>query len=410
MTMRQAVEMALQQNPDIALARLNQEKVRQAIPIAKNPFAPRLVAGSGLAYSNGFPMSIEGSAPSIFQANVTQDVFNRQQSFAVAQAKEDARSAAFATTSKRDEVAYRTASLYLDAERAGRLVEFARKQAESLEKVLEVVRTQVAEGRALPLAEKTAAATLAHARQTAELLEDEQAAAETSLALALGFSAEDRVRPAAEERAAPALPKSEEEAMQAALASNQDLRRLESQIVAKEFEIRGEKAQRWPRVDLVAQYSLLAKFNNYAAYFNQFQRNNGEIGMSFQIPLFAGPALNAEVAQTQSDIARLKIDLNNTRNRIRSEMQQAFRNIRKAETAAEVARLDLDAAREQLSVDLAQMQEGRIALRQLEEARVAESEKWAAFYDAQSGRERAHWAVLRLTGDLVAAVEGLPAQ
>jgi outer membrane protein len=405
MTLRQAVEAALQQNPDIALARLDEEKARQAVPIARNPFAPRLIVGSGLAYTNGIPTSIEGTAPSIFQANASQYLFNRQQSFVVAQAKEDARAAGFVTSSKRDEVAFRAASLYLDAERAGRLVEFARKQAESLQKVLDVVRTQVSEGRALPLAEKTAVASLAHARQSAGLMEDDQATTETALAMALGFSAEDRVHPVMEERAPPALPPSEEAAVQSALASNKDLRHLESQIIAKQLEIHGEKAQRWPRIDLLAQYSVLGKFNNYSDFFNKFQRNNVQVGMSFQIPLFAGPALNAEVAQTESEIAKLKIDFNNTRNRIRSDLQQAFRNIHKAETAADVARLDLDAAREQLSVDLAQMQEGRIQLRQLEEARVTESEKWAAFYDAQYAIERAHWAVLRLTGDLVAAVE-----
>ena len=88
------------------------------------------------------------------------------------------------------------------------------------------------------------------------------------------------------------------------------------------------------------------------------------------------------------------------------DLQQAFRNVHKAETAAEVARLDLDVTREQLSVYLAQMQEGRVALRQVEEARVAENDKWMAFYDAQYAMERARWSVLRLTGSLLAAVEG----
>jgi outer membrane protein TolC len=350
-------------------------------------------------------MSIEGSAPSVVQAHIVQDIFNRQQTLAVAQAKEDSRGAALAVTSKRDEVVFRTASLYLDAERAARLGEFAQKQAESLQKVLETVTTQVQEGRALPLAEKTAAANLAHARQSAESLDDDVASSETALAMALGFSADDRVHPVAEPRPTPPLPKSEEEAVAAALDANKDLRRLESQIASKELEKRGVKAQRLPRVDLVAQYSLLAKFNNYAEFFAKYQQNNEQIGMSFQLPLMAGPGVGAQVAQVESDISRLKIDLNNARNRLRSDLAESFRNVHKAETAAEVARLDLDVAREQLSVDLAQMQEGRATLRQVEEARVAENDKWMAFYDAQYAMERARWSVLRLTGDLLAAVE-----
>jgi len=405
MTLRQAVETALKQSPDIALARFDEEKVRQSVRVAQDPFTPRLIVGSGLAYSNGFPMSIEGSAPSVVQGHIVEDIFNRQQTLAVAQAKQDARGAALATTSKRDEVVYRTASLYLDAERAARMGEFARHEAESLQRVLETVEAQVREGRALPLAEKTSAANLAHARQSAELLEDSLDQSETALAMALGFSAEDRVRPVVETRPVPALPKSEEEAIEAALDANKDLRRIESQLASKQLEMRGVKAQRLPRVDLVAQYSLLAKFNNYAEFFSKFQRNNEQIGMSFQIPLAVGPGVGAQIAQAQADIAHLKVDLNNARNRLRSDLQQAFRDVHKSETAAEVARLDLDVAREQLSVDLAQMQEGRATLRQVEEARVGENDKWIAFYDAQYSMERAHWAVLRLTGDLLAAVE-----
>src|SRR6266700_1426800 len=115
MTLRQAVEMAMRQNPDIALARLDEEKAHHAIRVAHDPFTPRVTVGSGLAYSNGFPMSIEGSAPSIVQARANQYLFNRQQSYVVAQTKEEARGATMAVGGKRDEVAYRVTSLYLDA-------------------------------------------------------------------------------------------------------------------------------------------------------------------------------------------------------------------------------------------------------------------------------------------------------
>ena len=51
MTLRQAVETALKQNSDIALARLDEEKARQAVRLAKDPFLPKIVVGSGLAGS-----------------------------------------------------------------------------------------------------------------------------------------------------------------------------------------------------------------------------------------------------------------------------------------------------------------------------------------------------------------------
>ena len=405
MTLRQAVEAAIQQNPDLALSRLDEEKARQEVRLARDPFFPRIAVGSGLAYSSGFPMSIEGSAPAVVQAQARAFVFNRPQSYQVAVARENARGAAIAVNSKRDEVAYRVATLYVDAERAARVLVLARKDVESQEKVLQTVQEQVKEGRALPLAEKQAALNLARARQTADDLEDQQIAAESALAIGIGLPAEDRVRPVDEQRPFLNLPESEERAIAAAVESNKDLRRLESEIVSKQLEIRGARAARLPRVDLVAQYGMLAKFNNYEKFFKAFQRNNGELGVSFQLPLLAGPGVSAQSAEAQVDIARLKIELTNLRNRITSDLQQSFRDLKKADTAAEVARLDLDVAREQLSVDLSQMQEGRLPLRLVEEARVVESQKWMAFYDARYAVEKARWNVLRLTGELVGSIE-----
>src|SRR6185437_15652386 len=167
LTLRQAVELAAKQNPDVALARIDEEKARAGVRVARDPFLPRLVAGSGLAYSSGFPLSVEGSAPTIFQANARQYIFNRPQSFQIAQAKEDARGAGYAVASKRDEVVYRAAALYLDAERASRVGELARKSITDQQQVLESVQAQVREGRALPLAEKQAALAVARSRQLA---------------------------------------------------------------------------------------------------------------------------------------------------------------------------------------------------------------------------------------------------
>lgn len=408
MTLRQAVGMAVQQNPDVALARLDEEAARLGVRVAKDPFTPRVTVGSGLAYSNGFPMSVEGSAPSIVQARASSFLFNRQQSYTVAQAKEDARGANIGVAAKRDEVAYRTASLYLEAERAARAGTLARKDVESLQKVLETVRAQVGEGRALPLAEKQAAFNVARARQIADGLDADATAAQTSLALALGLTADDRVRPVEEAHPAPAIEVKDERAIQALMERNPELRRLQSQIAAKSLEVRGEKAGRLPRVDLIAQYGLFAKFNKYEDYFQKFQRNNGQIGMSVQVPLFAGARVSAEVGQSEVEIARLRVQLTRARNQLSADLQGSYREVKKAETAAEVARLDLDVAREQLSVDLAQMQEGRLGLRQVEEARMAENAKWIAFYDAQYSLEKARWNVLRLSGELVGAIESLP--
>src|SRR6185312_9961902 len=118
--------------------------------------------------------------------------------------------------------------------------------------------------------------------------------------------------------------------------------------------------------------------------------------------------MSGHVARAEIDARHLKIQMANTRNRIAADLQQSFRDAARAQSAMDVARLDLDVAREQVSVDLAQTQEGRLPMRELEEARMTENAKWIALYDAQYALEKARWNVLRLTGQLTASVAQLP--
>ncbi len=405
LTLKEAVDRSLRQNPDIALSRLDEVKALQGIRIAKDPFSPKVGIGSGLAYSSGFPLSIEGAAPSVVRAQASQYLFNRQQTYAIAQAKENAKAAGFATGSKRDEVAYRTASLYLDGDRASRLTTLANKQVDSLRKVLQVVRGRVQEGRELPLEEKRTNLELQKALQRQESLTVDQDTAEQSLAVVLGYTAKDRARAAQADRPAPVVPESEDAALQQALVANKEVKRLESALVAKGFEAKGANAARLPRVDLTAQYALLARYNNYDLFFNYFQRHNGQLGVSFQIPLLAGPSVSASVAQAEGDASHIRIELEAARNRIAMDIHQSFQELRRTETNASVTKADLDYTRESLTVLLAQMNEGRASLRQIEEARFAEDEKYIAVYEAQFAAERARLNLLRQTGELAASLK-----
>ncbi|MBI3470334.1 MAG: TolC family protein [Candidatus Solibacter usitatus] len=400
LSLRQAIELALKQNPDLALARLDERKAQEDVRVARDPFTPRIAVGSGLAFNNGFPMSIEGSAPSVIQARANQYLFNRQQTWTVAKVRENARGAGIAAASKHDEVVYRVASLLLDAERAARALELARKQVDSLEKVAQTVRARVEEGRALELENKQAAYQVARGRQRVEILESDLVAAESALAFALGFEENDLVRPVEETRLAQELSVTEEAAVERALRASKELRKLESDLLAEGLDIKAQKAAKLPRIDLVAQYGLFARYNNYDDYFRTFQRHNGLLGISFQVPLLVGPSVAALSAQAEVNAAKLRVQRNAARQRISLDTRKSYREIQQAQTASQVARLDLDVAREQLSVALALIGEGRATLRQVEEARFTENEKWLAFYDAQYGVERARLNLLKQTGEL----------
>jgi outer membrane protein TolC len=94
LTLAQAIERARAENPDVLMARLEVRKSDAGVRIQQDAFHPKVFAGSGLAYTSGFPMSIEGSAPSVVQARAVSSVYDRAQRFRIAEAKENARGAA----------------------------------------------------------------------------------------------------------------------------------------------------------------------------------------------------------------------------------------------------------------------------------------------------------------------------
>jgi outer membrane protein len=404
MTLREVIDVALKQNPDVLIARLDEQKAAEAVRIARDPFTPRVIVGSGLAYTSGFPMSIEGSAPSVVQARVIQSIYNKPRNYEVAAARENLRGAGIDAAAKRDEVTYRTAVLYVDSEQIGRALEVIRQQMTSFEKIAESTQARVQEGRELPIEQRRAALKVAQAKQRASQFESDRDHAEAVLAVVLGFGPDDRVRSVARESAVEAT-ETEAASVEAALANSKELKRLESAMHARNLEVRSAKAARLPQIDLVAQYGLFAKFNNYDDFFRRFDRHNGQVGVSVALPILPGGGAPARAAQGEVEILRLRTQVNAARDRITLDTRKAFQDIRGWEGSRELAKLDLDVAREQLSVLLAQFEEGRATLRQVEEARTLETEKWLAFYDARHKLERARIELLKQTGKLSAAIK-----
>lgn len=404
MTLREALALAVEQNPDVVLARFDELKAQHAVREARDPFYPKVQVGSGLAYTAGFPLSIEGSAPSIVRADAVQTFFNREKSYLLAGARERARGAAIDRESRADEAAWSVASAFLELERVTRAAGIAADQLTSLARAGEATRARVEGGRELELEAKKTEARLAQARHRAAVLRAEAGHQEAALAVLLGFGSEDRVRPAMETRRLAASATSEQEAEDRAVAASNALKGLESKLASASLDRKASDAARLPRVDLVAQYGLFARFNNFDQFFQRFQRNNAQLGLSIQVPLLPSQAAIARREQADTESARLRAQIEQVRNRVRLDARRAWQDAANAQTLREAARLDLEAAREQVSVLMAQFAEGRATLRQLEEARFAEQAKWEAYLDAENSADRMILALLWRTGELRAGV------
>ncbi len=405
MTLKEALARALKLNPDLVLSRLDLVKAQLGVKISRDPFVPKVYGGSGAAWTTGYPTSINGSPPSIFEIKTDMQWFNWQKSYDIAQAKENSRGAEVDTARQQDDAAYRTAALYLEARQTMQSLEYARKQIASLEAVRDNVSARVAEGRELEVQNKRAALNLARANQRIEALESDLEVVERNLAVVLGFPGDDRVRAAADD--GPMLnemPETEEAAAEQAMGNSKELKVLVSRMQAKSLSIKGYQAARLPQVGLVAQYNMLAKYN-FQDFFPKFQRNNAQLGAYFVIPLLVGGAPKAYIQQDEAELAKLRVQMDQVRNRITLDSRKHFLQMRRVQTARNVARLDLDVAREQLSVALAQFDEGRASIADVEQLRVQENDKWLAYYETQHQLERAKLDLLHQTGGLTALLQ-----
>lgn len=405
MKLKAVLELAMAQNPDVAQARLEERKAADGIRVARDPFMPKVIVGSGLAYSSGFPMSIEGSAPSIVEARAIASIFNRPQRLLVEKSREQERSTKISTEERREAVAYRAATLYVEAGRIAEAVKALDQQILNFERARANTVVLIEEGRELPLEEKRARLKLAQARQRLQRLQFDREAAETDLALLLGFPPEDRVQPVEAERAVPVVSDTESDAILNALRNSRELQRLDSQLKAKNFEMKSYEAQRLPTLDLVAQYGRFARFNNYDKFFNRFDANNAQFGMSFRIPIVPSLAGRAQKDIASSEMVGLRSQVTAARGRIAVGARRAWQFVAQQQLATDVAKLDLEVARDQVSVLLALYEEGRVPLKQIEEARLQESEKWIALFDTRYALDRARLDLLRETGNVLALMK-----
>jgi outer membrane protein TolC len=305
-------------------------------------------------------------------------------------------------------VAYQAADLFLTANQLEHESQNISSQIPSLQKVIESTSASVSEGSELPLELKRAQVNLAisQERRGADNLDKDYY--EMMLAIVLGYPATDRVKPIESNLLATAIPPSEAEATDMALRGNRELRQMQSNVLAKELDLRSYKSARLPQVDLVAQYALFARYN-YVNYFQKFQRNNFQLGASVTIPLLIGSAAKGLEQRAYTDVQKLRIQTDQIRNRIMADTRRSYEQWRKAENLRRLTRMQLDLAREELTVLLAQNSEGRVPMSQVEQARVDESNRWIALFDAETQVTRAKLAILRQTGNLMASIGNAPA-
>ena len=402
LSLQDALQLAAKQNPDILYVRLEAEHAAYDVDVARDPFSLRLTARSDAVYTYGYPNNVNGHSPSILSAQLDRTIFDRVRHYQVEATREGAKSFALGSESQMEAAMYRIALLFLEVKNDEKAGELTRTQVAALDQLAAQASARVSEGAALQVDYKQVQVDLTEARQRMESLGDDSISAQRLLGLALGFPAGDRVVPAqpqTEVQLPGAL--SENDALKQALAGHKELQRLKTSLLAKRIELRSYKATRLPQANLVAQYSLIQK-NTYENYFPQgrVQRNNGEIGADFILPILVGPAAGGHSAQAETDAIALQLQIYKTQNQITAAIHRSYQQLHKSEDMLAVLRQRLDLANSELTVTDAQQNEGHSSHADVERATMRRNEGELMLRQGEIDIEKARLEILHQLGNL----------
>ncbi len=248
--LERAIRLALAHSTVSAIANADVQRAFASYRGIRNNYLPQLVVGSGLGWSYGFPLSIEGSAPSLVNVVAQSTVFNPAQSQFLNAAKIEWHASEFQDKDQRNAVIQDVALTYAEmAKWESRLVRLQQDetQAQQMEQaVTERLQEGVDSAVDLNKAKLTAARVRLHraeARGSADVLRRHLSTL-TGLPVSSIELAPDTI---------PALPPvgSEEDLSEKAIASSPAIKFAEQHSLAESMRALGEHRALYPSIDFV---------------------------------------------------------------------------------------------------------------------------------------------------------------
>ncbi|MGD0790274.1 MAG: TolC family protein [Terriglobales bacterium] len=396
--LERAIRLALAHSTSSAIANADVQRTFASYRELRNNYLPQLIVGSGLGWSYGFPLSIEGSAPALANVVAQSTVFNPAQRQFLNAAKMEWHASEFQDKDQRNAVIQDVASTYAElAKWEARLLRLQQDEAESQkmeQAVAERLQEGVDSGVDLNKAKLVAARVRLHrteARGNADVLRRHLATL-TGLPVSSIELAPETI---------PALPPvaAEEDLSEKAIASSPAIKIAEQHSLAEAMRASGEHRALLPSIDFSAQYARLATFNNYDLYYRKFQPDNATIGFALRIPLFnASQRARADAAEAEARKAKRQAEA--TRNQVAEETLKLQRAAEQLEAAREVAQLEYQLAQSGLEAAQTRIDAKTGTLHELADARAQAAERYLLFQDADFEYQRVRMNLLRASGDL----------
>jgi outer membrane protein TolC len=398
LTLKHAVDLALVHSTATGISTAEVQHAGAAYRETRDNYIPQLVFGSGLGKSWGFPLSLEGSAPSIFNVNAQSSLWNPALRQFVRAARTEWQATNLQNKDQRAQLIQDTVLSYAELnkweQRLGRLQE----EETAASKLEEAMTERVKEGIDSPV-ERTRA-RLSAARAHLRLVQAQGSAdvLREHLAKLTGLKASEIETVPDSIPQMPAIPDDDADVATAAKNSPAALA-AEERARAAYLRAQGEHKSLLPHVDFAGQYALLAKYNNYDVFYAHYQANNATLGVSIQFPFFSS-VQHQHAAAADADAVRAKRAAEATRNQVSEETLRQQRSVREMAATQQVAQLEYEISQANLDATQTRTDAGTATIKDLGDARSQAAERFLTLQDVTFELERARIALLRSTGEL----------
>ncbi len=403
---RTAIELALKNSATTGLSQADLQRARSVVRQTKDVFLPQMVLGSGLGASYGFPLSLEGAAPSIFNVNFQGALFNMAQRNYIKAAKSDVQVTAAQNADRRNDVIMETALDYVQLDLLDSSLTIQKEQQQSAQKFQDIVAQRIQAG--LDSQVEGTRAKLAGARTRLDIAQTQAAADQLRLRLSQLTGLPVAAIKTETETIPEMPPVAQDQDLPGEAVKNSPVVKVaDAAAQAKAFRAQAERKQLYPSVDFVGQYAMLARFNNYDEFFQKFQRNNVTAGVAIRFP-FLSPVQRAAADAAKADAAKSRKEAQNVKEQVSTETLKLQRSVEQLAAAREVAQLEHQLAQSDIEATHAKIESGAATLKDEENARVAEHERYTAYLNSSFELDRAQIQLMRQIGQLETWALGAP--
>lgn len=395
-TLKRAVELALKHATATDIAAADEQRAFAAYRELRNNFIPQLTAGAGLGWSYGFPLSLEGAAPSLFNLTAQSPLYHFELRDFLGAARSETTAATLRKKDQRNQVIQDTVLTYAELlkweQRLSRLKETAADSEQTEAAVAERVKAGIdseLEGTKARLSTARVRLRIAEAQGAADVLRQH-------LSKLIG------IPPAEIQLESDSLPATPETTPATNDADTNPMVKAAVEHARAQFLRAQAEHKSWlPGLDFAAQYAVLSRFNNYQNYFqpNSFARNNATVGGVIRFNFLNAPQ-RARAQAADADALKASKQAEAARNQVSEETLRLQRALTQLQAARDVAQLESEIALKTLAAVRTRMDAGTATLHDLDEARTQVSERFITLEDVTFELQRAQVGLLRATGDL----------